>query len=458
MNKKLIILGAGESGVGAALLGKRNGYDVLVSDKGNIAENYKKELQEAGINYEEGKHSMEKLLQANMLVKSPGIPNHVAVITQLKAQGVTPISEIEWASRFVDAPIIAITGSNGKTTTTMLTHHLLQKSGFDAALVGNIGTGFSRIAASGKSYDCYVVEVSSFQLDDIQDFCPFISAITNLTPDHLDRYGNSFKQYVMAKFRITENQTKRQHLISNADDKISRAFIKRLKPQARLHQVSTKNKVENGAYANERQIILTNGNIEQHIERNALKLPGSHNLSNALMASLMAQLMGADATSIAAAMTSFKAIAHRLEPVAEIDGVQYINDSKATNVDSVWYALQSMERPTVWIVGGKDKGNDYAPLLPFVKQKVKAIVCLGADNSKVLNFFNDKVPNIIETQSAEQAVRKARSLARWGDAVLLSPACASFDLFDNYIHRGELFKLAVEKIAKETEKQTIKND
>jgi UDP-N-acetylmuramoylalanine--D-glutamate ligase len=440
--KKLLVLGAGESGAGAALLGKKLGYDVLVSDAGIVADKYQNVLNKSEIKWEEGGHSAEFLEGAEMVVKSPGIPSEIAIIKNLKEAGAEVISEIEFGARNSNAKIIGITGTNGKTTTTSLLHHILQKAGLDVSIAGNVGNSF---CAELVKRDCefFVLEVSSFQLDDAYDFKPYISVITSITPDHLDRYGYEMSRYVDAKFRITQAQDENDHFIYSADDEILNAEIEKRSLKPILHPISISRPVKNGAeLKNEKLIInITDKLFEMSIHD--LALLGKHNARNSMAAGVAARILEIRKEVVRESLADFQNVEHRLEFVATIHGIQFINDSKATNVNASWYALESMRDPTVWIVGGVDKGNDYTMLFELVKEKVKAIICLGKDNKKILEAFSDKVDHIAEASSAREAVGLSYQFAEKGDTVLLSPCCASFDLFENYVDRGQQFKQSV---------------
>lgn len=428
---KVAILGAGESGVGAALLAAQQGVEVWVSDKGKIADAFKKELEQNHLPYEEGEHTWEKIAQADLVIKSPGIPDKVPLIQQLLAKGIPVISEIEWASRYTNTPIIGITGSNGKTTTTTLLYHLLAQAGKDVAMAGNVGKSFARQLTESHK-ELYVLELSSFQLDGIDRFKPWLALLLNITPDHLDRYDYQLEKYIQSKFRITENQgTEEQFIYFGEDPNI--ANHRELIPSGVQELVIGKSMIEGRS-------IVANG---EAFDLSSTRLRGRHNALNALFAVHAAQACGLDATQIQVGLDSFHPVEHRLESVATIEGVEYINDSKATNVDAVFYALQAMGKPIVWVVGGVDKGNDYDPLLALAKEKVKAIVCLGLDNKKIIEKFGPLEIPIRETDSAAKAVQESRQLSKTGDVVLLSPACASFDLFKNYIDRGDQFREAV---------------
>jgi len=427
----IVVLGAGESGVGAAILAKQSGYQTFVSDRGQVKPNYKAELEQHGIPYEEGQHDQPKILTASLVVKSPGIPDTAPLLVAIYEKGIPVISEIEFAARFTRNFIVGITGSNGKTTTTKLTYHLLHTGGLDVAMGGNVGKSFARIVAE-RDYPYYVLELSSFQLENIEQFRPDIAMILNITPDHLDRYNYVMDNYIGAKFNIVRNQRPEDLFLYNNEDPNVAGKLTTYNPQSRLKAISV-NSVQG-----ER---LKVGDHEFDLAPTALK--GLHNSMNALFAIETALALGIDAAAIQNGLNTFGNAPHRLEKVAVIAGAIYYNDSKATNVDSVYYALQAMTAPTIWIVGGTDKGNDYAPLFEFVKQKVKAIVCLGADNHKLIEVFTGMTPQIIETRSAQAAVDAAAELAVSGDVVLLSPACASFDLFKNYEDRGDQFRAAV---------------
>ena len=442
--KRLVILGGGESGVGTALLGKEKGYDVFVSDKGKIKEKYKQVLIHHEIEWEDEKHSEEKILNADVVMKSPGIPNKVEIVSRLIAANIPVISEIEFASRFTEATIVGITGSNGKTTTATLTHHLL-KEDLNVGLAGNIGDSFAKQVLE-KDYKNYVLEISSFQLDDIVHFKPKIAVITNITPDHLDRYNYQFENYIASKFRIAMNQTEADYLIYDADDEVIVNHLKNHPVQSTLLPFSLTKPIENGAYYENNQIIITIDNNKIIMPTTNLTLEGKHNIKNAMAASTVAHLLKIRKQTIRESLENFQAVEHRLEHVLKINKVQYINDSKATNVNATYYALESMDAPTVWIVGGQDKGNNYAELYPFVNEKVKAIICLGVDNSKIIEAFNGMVDIMVETQFMSEAVKIAYKIAEAGDNVLLSPACASFDLFENYEDRGRQFKESVRNL------------
>tara|TARA_R110002049_G_scaffold268752_1_gene445518 strand:+ start:46704 stop:48032 length:1329 start_codon:yes stop_codon:yes gene_type:complete len=441
---RLVILGGGESGVGTALLGKEKGYDVFVSDKGKIKEKYKDVLIHNAIEWEDERHSEEKILNADIIMKSPGIPDKSPLVKQIRAKGILVVSEIEFASKFTDAIIVGITGSNGKTTTATLTHHILKQE-LNVGLAGNIGDSFAKQILE-KNHPNYVLEISSFQLDDILDFKPHIAVITNITPDHLDRYEYQFENYITSKFRIAENQTKDDYLIYDADDEVIVNHLKTHPVQARLLPFSLTKTIENGAYLDKENIITNIDNNQIIMPTANLALEGKHNVKNAMAASTVAHLLKIRKQTIRESLENFQGVEHRLEHVVKINKVQYINDSKATNVNATYYALESMDAPTVWIVGGQDKGNNYEELFSFVNEKVKAIICLGVDNEKLLNTFGGMVDTIVETQFMSEAVKIAYKIAEAGDSVLLSPACASFDLFENYEDRGRQFKNAVRNL------------
>lgn len=441
----IAILGAGESGVGAALLAKRKQHKVFVSDAGAIKENYAKILLDENIEFEEKQHSEDRILEADLVVKSPGIPDHAPLIKALHKKGVEVISEIEWAYRYCPGKIVAITGSNGKTTTTLLAYEILKNAGLKVSLAGNIGKSFaSCVDADPEHY--YVVEVSSFQLDGINSFKPHIAILTNITPDHLDRYNNEIELYVKSKFSITKYQDENDYFIFNLDDPESNNFLKIYQPKSRQIPFSLNQKLEQGAWINSSNHIQLNLNKQEAMSINDLALQGKHNTYNSMAAGLAGKLLGIRKETIRESLSSFDNIEHRLEAVLQIYGIEFINDSKATNVNSTWYALDSMQKPTIWIVGGVDKGNDYSQLFDLVESKVKAVICLGKDNSKIHNQLEDKVPFMIDAADMSEAVRIAYKLGEKGDSVLLSPACASFDLFENYEDRGRQFKNAVRSL------------
>lgn len=440
---KIVVLGGGESGFGAAYLAKKKGLEVFLSDKGLIKEDYKKLLLDAGIEYEEGKHDEDRILAADWIIKSPGIPKKAEIISKINKKGIRLSSEIEFASEFTDAKIIAITGSNGKTTTTSLIYHILKNDDLKVGLGGNIGKSFAKQVAD-ENFDYYVLEVSSFQLDDIQNFRPYISLLLNLSQDHLDQYNYNYEEYALAKFRIAENQENDNFFIYNKDDEMSMNLLEKLEIKAKMIPFSLKEKLKEGGYLTEDKMVVKLRD-EFSMKIDELALVGNHNVANSLAASIAGKILKISNESIRNSLTTFQAVEHRLEQVAEINGVRFINDSKATNVNATYYALESMKQPTVWIVGGTDKGNDYTEIEDLVKRKVKAIVCLGLDNQKIIDFFKEKKELMYSTSSMEDAVKTAKSLSKSGDTVLLSPCCASFDLFENYEDRGNKFKKEVLK-------------
>ena len=444
--KRLAILGGGESGVGTAILAKQKGWEVFLSDRGNLKPEYRKQLDDEGIAYEEGKHTEDKILGADCIMKSPGIPDKAPIVVKARERGIAVISEIEFAAQYTDKPIIAITGSNGKTTTTMLTYHLLKEAGLSVGLGGNIGYSFAELVAHSNP-DYYVLEISSFQLDGIAThFAPHIAMLLNITPDHLDRYNYQFENYIASKFRIAMNQTANDYLIYDADDEVIADWLCHHKVAAKLLPFTVKKEVAEGAYLKDNKIYMKIDEKTTEIEVDEISLKGIHNVKNTMAATIAARLLAVRDQSLRQSLKGFKGADHRLEEVKVVDGVTYVNDSKATNVNSVFFALDTIKTPIVWIVGGQDKGNDYQSLMPYVQEKVKAIVCLGVDNTPLLRSFASVMPNLVETRSMEEAVRLAKHFAASGDTVLLSPACASFDLFDNYEHRGNMFKEAVAKL------------
>jgi UDP-N-acetylmuramoylalanine--D-glutamate ligase len=446
MSKRLVILGGGESGVGTAILGKKEGYDVFVSDFGKIKEKYQNVLTEYKIPWEEEKHTEDLILNATVVMKSPGIPDKVAIVKKLREQQVPVISEIEFASQFSDAITIGITGSNGKTTTTMLTYHLLKAAGLNVGLAGNIGKSYAKQVAE-NNFDYYVLELSSFQLDGIINYKPHIAILTNISPDHLDRYEYKYENYINSKFRITKNQTKDDYLIYDLNDEASINYIK-TNPniQTQLLPFSISEVVEKGAYLNKNTMIININEEEFSMETSQIALEGRHNLKNAMAAASVASLLKIRKQTIRESLGNFQGVEHRLEKVLKVQNVQYINDSKATNVNATFFALDSVNAPTVWIVGGVDKGNDYTELMALVNEKVKAIICLGIDNRKIIDAFRDVVDMMVEVDNMHDAVNTAKHLTEKGDIVLLSPACASFDLFENYEDRGDQFKEAVRNL------------
>lgn len=444
-NKNIVVLGAGESGVGAAILAAQKGYSVFVSDKGKIKDKYKAILNEKQINWEEEKHSEEKIFIANEIIKSPGIPEKATIIKELKNKNIPVISEIEFAGRYTNAKKICITGSNGKTTTTMLIYHILKKAGYNVGLAGNVGKSFA-LQVAENNYDYYVIELSSFQLDDMYAFKADIAILLNITPDHLDRYEYNLQNYVNSKFRVIQNQTKHDAFIYCLDDVELNKELKNRTISATPYPFSITQKVEKGAYLEENQLIININPNPLSMSIQELALQGKHNIYNSMAAAIAAKIVDVKKDVIRESLSDFQNVEHRLEFVAKVHGIEFINDSKATNVNSTWYALESMTNPVIWIVGGIDKGNDYSSLKELVKEKVKAIVCLGVDNKKIVKTFSKIVPVITETMSAQDAVKQSYHLGKKGDVVLLSPACASFDLFENYEERGQKFKQAVRSL------------
>jgi len=443
--ERLVILGGGESGVGTAILGKQKKYEVFVSDKGAISKKYKEVLLNNDIDFEENQHTESKILNADLVMKSPGIPDKVALVQKLIENSIPVISEIEFAAQFTKATIIGITGSNGKTTTTLLLHHILKNAGLSVGVAGNIGDSFAQQVAEGTSEN-YVLELSSFQLDGIENFNSHIAILTNITPDHLDRYDYDFNNYIASKFRITKNQKETDYLIYDADDEAINNWLKENKTSAKLVPFSLEKELEYGAYIKDNNIIININKDKINMPLSTLSIKGKHNTKNAMAATMAAQILKIRKQNIKESLEDFEGAEHRLENVAKVGDVEYINDSKATNVNATFYALECMDKTTVWIVGGVDKGNDYNDLLPLVREKVKAIVCLGLDNDKIKNMFGNVVDIIVETAGAEEAVKVSHKLAERGEVVLLSPACASFDLFDNYEDRGRQFKKAVRSL------------
>ena len=441
----LVILGSGESGVGTAILGLKKGYTVFVSDKGKIKEKYKNVLQHFGIDWEEENHDEDRILMADLVMKSPGIPDTVPLVKKLLGKGIPVVSEIEFASRYTDAKIIGITGSNGKTTTTMLTNHILAGGGLKVGMAGNIGDSYAKMVAE-NDFEYYVLEISSFQLDGIVDFKPNIAVITNITPDHLDRYDYVFEKYIASKFRIAENQDEDDYFIYDADDEVVVKWLKEHPVRSKLMPFSVKETFENGAFLEQNEIMIRTTTDTISMNKDTLALEGQHNVKNTMAAATIAKLVGIRKETIRACVSNFQGAPHRLEKVLKINHVEYINDSKATNVNAVYYALDSMKTPIVWIVGGVDKGNEYMELMPLVREKVKAIICLGADNEKLKHVFGNAVDLMVETFAMEEAVKVAYKIAERGDTVLLSPACASFDLFQNYEDRGNQFKNCVKNL------------
>lgn len=442
IKRRIVVLGAGESGFGAAILAKDKGFDVFLSDSGTIAPRYRERLVTEGIDFEEGGHSMERILSADEVIKSPGIPLDAPVIEAVRAKNIPVISEIEFAGRYTDSKMVCITGSNGKTTTTMLIHHILVHAGVDASLAGNVGKSLAYQVARDP-HKVYVVELSSFQLDNMYDFKANIAVLLNITPDHLDRYDHKMQNYVNAKFRILQNMTPTDTFIFWKDDPVISEQLRHISTEARMLPFSESAEEGSAAYVDAENELIFKTPVESMVMPRAdLALNGLHNVFNSLAAGLSACLCDVSKDAIREALSDFSGVEHRLEFTADIDGVRWINDSKATNVNSCFYALESMTTPTVLILGGKDKGNDYSEILPLVKEKVKAIVAMGVDNAKIVEFFKDIVP-VTDTHTLDDAVKACHSIATAGDTVLLSPCCASFDLFSSYEDRGRKFKAAV---------------
>ena len=443
--KRLVVLGGGESGVGTAILGKKKGYEVFVSDFGSIKENYKEVLSINGIAWEDNQHSESLILNADLVMKSPGIPEKAPIVKKLLEKGIPVISEIEFAAPLTDATLIGITGSNGKTTTTMLTYHLLKSAGLNVGLGGNIGKSFAWQVAE-NNFEVYVLELSSFQLDGSFTFNPHIAILTNLSPDHLDRYEYKYENYINSKFRITQNQSEEDYFIYDGDDEMIEKWLKNNKIKAQKVPFSLTKTFEIGASIQNTIMKINTGDSEFTMDTTHLALEGKHNMKNAMAAASVAQLMKIRKQTIRESLSNFQGVEHRLEKVLKIQNVQYINDSKATNVNATFFALDSVTSPTIWIVGGVDKGNDYDELMELVNEKVKAIICLGVDNKKIINAFGSIVDMMVEVSTMSDAVKTAQHIAEKGDVVLLSPACASFDLFENYEDRGRQFKQAVQNL------------
>ena len=443
-NKIVVVLGAGESGVGAAILAKVKGAKVFVSDFGSIKDSFQSELNERQLEWEQGSHTMDRILEADLVIKSPGIPEKAPVMKAIREKGIKVISEIEFAGYFTTAKKVCITGSNGKTTTTMLIHHMLKKAGLNVGLAGNVGYSFAKQVAL-EDNDIYVLELSSFQLDDMEDFKAEIAILTNITPDHLDRYEYNMQLYVNSKFRILNNQTADDYFIYNADDKTILAELEKRSVPAKKLPLSLTQEFEQGAYVANKQLII-NFNNQFTMSIHELALKGKHNTQNSLASGLAGRILDIRKEIVRESLSDFVNVEHRLEFVAKVCGIEFINDSKATNINSTWFALESMEQPTIWIVGGVDKGNDYSELVELVKEKVKAIICLGKDNQKIIDTFSGHVETIVEASSAMEAVAYGYRLAKKDETVLLSPACASFDLFENYEDRGNQFKEAVRSL------------
>lgn len=445
MKKKLVVLGAGESGVGAALLGMQQGYEVFLSDHNKIPDSLQKLLAEKGISWEQGKHTKAAMKGASFIVKSPGIPGNIALLTELKNEGIPILSEIEFAARSTKAVLIGITGTNGKTTTTLMTYQILKDAGLNVGLAGNIGTSFAQQVAE-EDYDYFVLEISSFQLDDIEQFAPHIAVITNITPDHLDRYNYDFSAYIQAKLKITQNQTATNFFLFNADDEVLVNATQKLPIKAQQIPFGSLVKEPPSSYLEGDKIVLKKQNQSTMIQSLEFPFSGRHNLLNAMAAATVADLLSIKKEAIRESLTHFKGAPHRMENVLTIQHVNYINDSKATNINATYFALESIPSPLIWIVGGVDKGNDYSVLMPFVRKKAKAIICLGVDNSKLRETFEGISEVFMETELMTEAVKIAHKLAAPKDTVLLSPACASFDLFKNYEDRGDQFKAAVRNL------------
>ncbi len=445
MKKKIVILGAGESGVGSAILALKKGFNVFVSDNGPVKKKYSDILDTHKIRWEQGKHTEKEILTADEVIKSPGIHEDAPVIIKLHKKGIPVISEIEFAGRYAKGIKICVTGSNGKTTVTNLIYHILKKAGKNAAMTGNVGNSFAMAVAEG-SYDYYVIELSSFQLDGMYKFKAEIAILMNITPDHLNRYGYNLQNYIDSKFRITQNQKKSDFLIYWADDPVIKAELSKKKFGMTLLPFSDTSKKNMVAYIEDNELIIDYQHKTNLMTIHELALKGRHNIYNSMAAAIAGKVLNIRKEVIRESLADFQGVEHRLEPVIKVSGINFINDSKATNVNSTWYALECMETNVIWIVGGIDKGNDYSELFPIVKQKVRAIVCLGKDNNKIMEAFRDRVPTIVETTSMEEAVRSSYYLAKKGETVLLSPACASFDLFNNYEDRGRQFKAAVRNL------------
>jgi UDP-N-acetylmuramoylalanine--D-glutamate ligase len=442
----IVILGGGESGAGAAVLAKYKGFHPWVSDKGTLKDKYKALLQDESIGFEESKHSEDIILQADEIIKSPGIPENAPIIVSARQKGIPVISEIEFACRFTHAKLIFISGSNGKTTTTLLTHHILKTAGLNVGMAGNVGDSFA-LKVARDHHDIYVLEISSFQLDGMFKAKADIAVLLNITPDHLDRYDHKFSNYISSKFRIINNQTEKDHFIYCFDDPVLREEVEKIKIAARRHPFTAGyNTFSEGAYVQDNKLFFNIKENKATMTLEELALQGRHNLYDSMAAGITARLLDIRKETIKQCLSDFQHIEHRLEFVASIHGVDYINDSKATNVNSTWFALESMHKNVIWIAGGLDKGNDYASLEPLVAAKVRAIICLGKDNRKIKETFSSLVENIVEVLSADDAVKAAYSIAHRGEAVLLSPACASFDLFENYEDRGNKFKLAIKNL------------
>jgi UDP-N-acetylmuramoylalanine--D-glutamate ligase len=445
MNRRIVILGAGESGTGSAVLALKQGFDVFVSDKGEIKAEYREILDDHKIRWEEGQHSEDLILTADEVIKSPGIAENAPIVVKIRDRGIPVISEIEFAGRYAEGIKICVTGSNGKTTVTNLIYHILNKAGMKAVMTGNVGRSFAMAVSEGP-HDYYVIELSSFQLDGMYGFRADVAVLMNITPDHLDRYGYNFQNYIDSKFRITQNQTKSDFLIYWDGDPVIRSELSKRQCGMTLLPISDEKQEGMAAFIQDSELIIDYPNKTNLMTIHELALKGRHNIYNSMAAALAGKVLNIRKEVIRESLADFQGVEHRLEPVITVCGINFINDSKATNVNSAWYALECMEDKIVWIVGGVDKGNDYSELFNIVSKKVKAIVCLGKDNRKIVEAFSDKVPTIIETGSMEEAVRSSYYLARKGETVLLSPACASFDLFKNYEDRGRQFKQAIRNL------------
>ena len=445
MKQRLVILGAGESGLGTAVLGVKQGYDVFVSDGGKIKDNYKAQLKEWKIEYEEAKHTEEKILNADVVMKSPGIPEKAEMVKKIRKQGIKIVSEIEFGSWFTNAQIVGITGANGKTTTTALTYHIMKSGGMNVGLGGNIGKSFAYQVAT-ENYDYYVLEISSFQLDDIEKFRPNVAVLTNITPDHLDRYNYELENYVTSKFNITKNQNEKDFFIYCADDEITMANMDKYPTKAHKIPFAYDKEFAEGGFVQNENIIINHNQNQFTMSIQELGLSGRHNVYNSLAAGIVANVYGLRKEQIRESLSDMKSLEHRMESVAKVRNIEFINDSKATNVNSTWYALESMNKPIIWIAGGIDKGNDYAVLDPLVKKKVRGMICLGLDNTKLHSAFGKMVDIMVNVTNMGDAVRMAYQLGNPGDCVLLSPSCASFDLFENYEDRGKKFKEEVIKL------------
>lgn len=445
MKNRIAILGGGESGVGAAILAQKQGFTVFLSDMGKIKEKYKNVLSNYKIDFEEEKHSTEKILNADLVVKSPGIPDKAPLIVQLKEKGISVISEIEFAGRYTNAKTICITGSNGKTTTTLLLYHILKNAGFNVGLAGNVGKSFAWQVAEEK-FDIYVIEISSFQLDGMYDFRADIAILMNITPDHLDRYNYNFQNYIDSKFRIIQNQTENDFFVVCTDDEVTQNEIKKRNITPAIISFGLGEPGENSAGVKEDKLVINIHKNQFIMSILDLAIQGKHNTYNSMAAGIASMILEIRNEQLRESLSNFTGVEHRLERFLKVHGIEFINDSKATNVNSTWYALESISKPIVWIAGGVDKGNDYSMLKSLAKEKVKAIVCLGKDNQKIHDSFKGVVKNIVDASSMEEAVKAAYYLARNGDTVLLSPACASFDLFENYEDRGTQFKQKVRNL------------